>query len=99
MIEQAEARIEDLDRPTTTPALRQVFDRMLDGTDELLKTADRLPAGLRSKRLAMESATILNIAVALVARLRRRDPLASRVELSKPAYLWCGVRGVARGLL
>lgn len=99
MMTQAGARIEDLDKSASTPALRQVFDRMLDGTDALLETAGKLPAGLRSKRLGMESATILNIAVALVARLRRQDPLARRVELSKPVYLWCGVRGVARGLL
>ncbi len=98
MLAEAGARIEDLDETRSSPALRQVFDRVLDGTDQLLETADRLPSGLRSKRLAMESATIINIAHALVARLRRRDPLAARIELSKPAYLGCCIRGVVRGL-
>lgn len=99
MLARAGARIEDLDKTQSSPPLRQVFDRLLDSTDELLKVADRLPAGLRSKRLAMESATILNIAHALVARLRRGDPLASRIVLSKPATIWCGVRGVLSELI
>lgn len=99
MLARAGARIEDLDKTQSSPPLRQVFDRLLDGTDELLKIADRLPGGLRSKRLAMESATILNIAHALVARLRRDDPLASRIVLSKPAMIWCGVRGVLSVLI
>ena len=99
MLESAGARIEDLDKNRSTPALRQVFDQMLDGADELLKIAGRLPGGLRSKRLAMESATIINIAHALVARLRKHDPLASRVELPKLIYIWCGVRGVLSVLL
>jgi hydroxysqualene synthase len=99
MLAEAGARVEDLDRPHASPALRKVLDQMLDRTDALLTIADRLPAGLRSKRLAMESATIVNIAHALVARLRKQDPLAMRVALPKPVYIWCGVRGVASVLL
>jgi len=99
MLEKAGASIEDLNNSWVTPALRRVIDQMLDGTDELLKTAGRLPGGLRSKRLAMESATIINIAHALVGRLRKNDPLASRIELPKPVYIWCGVRGVLSTLL
>lgn len=99
MLESTGACIEDLEKTSSTPALRQVFDQMLDRTDDLLKTAGRLPGGLRSKRLAMESATIINIAHALVARLRANDPLATRIVLTKPAYIWCGVRGVLSVLL
>lgn len=99
MMVQAGAHIEDLDKSASTLALRQLFDRMLDRTDELLTVADTLPSGLRSKRLAMESATIINIAHALVSRLRRYDPLSRRITLPKPIYIWCGVRGVLSALL
>ena len=65
----------------------------------LLAVAAVLPRGLRSRRLAMESAAILVIARALVRRLRSEDPLAGRVQLSKPAFAWCCLRGaVAAGL-
>ena len=53
-----------------------------------------LPIGLRSRRLAMESAAILNIAERLIARLRTEDPLATRVVLTKPGYVWHCIRGV-----
>lgn len=93
------AAVADLDRPSATPALRRVLDRCLDGVDRLLQQAVRLPAGLASRRLAMESAAILEIARTLSGRLRSRDPLASRVQLSRRGYAWCCVRGVVSVLV
>lgn len=93
-IEAEGATIEDLGEPALTPALRRVVDRCLDGVDVLLRDARALPAGLASRRLAMESAAIIDIALTLAERLRREDPLASRVALGKPAYVWCCIRGV-----
>jgi len=90
--------VADLDRPAASPGLRRVLDRCLDGVDALLVTAAALPGGLRSRRLAMESAAILQIARALSALLRRRDPLAGRVGLTKPTFLWCCVRGVVSSM-
>lgn len=92
------AVVADLARPSLTPGLRRVLDRCLDGVDALLAQAQRLPSGLASRRLAMESAAIVDIARTLAARLRRDDPLAHRVALSGFAYVWCCSRGVA-GLL
>lgn len=92
-------RVEDLSRASLGPELRRVLDRCLDGIDALLVEARPLPSGLASRRLAMESAVILDIAATLSAKLRREDPLAGRVALGKPAFAWCGVRGVARTLL
>jgi squalene synthase HpnC len=89
------ARVEDLDRTAITPSLRRVVDRCLDGVDRLLVEAGALPGGLHSRRLAMESAAILDIARTLVARLRAHDPLARRVQLSKVDYALCCLRGVA----
>lgn len=93
------ARIADLQQPALTPPLRRVLDRCLDGVDALLGEAATLPAGLRSRRLAMESAAIISIARMLSARLRRDDPLARRVALGKPAFLWCCLRGAASSLM
>jgi len=91
--------VEGLARPNASFGLRRVLDRCLAQTAELLAGADRLPAALRSRRLAMESAIIVKVAHKLVAELAHRDPLAERVELNRTQFLACGVRGVAAGLL
>jgi squalene synthase HpnD/squalene synthase HpnC len=88
--------VEALDLDATSPALRQVLDRVLDGVDELLSTAGELPRVLRSPRLAAEAAVILEIARRLAAELRRRDPLAERVELDRARFLLSGLQGVGR---
>ncbi len=87
------AAVEDLGATAATAALRRVIDRTLGGVEGLLGEARALPGGLRSRRLAMESAAIVRIAERLCALLGERDPLARRVELSKAAYLWCCLRG------
>ncbi len=87
------ATVEDLDRTRTPPPLRRVFDRTLGATERLLAEARALPGGLRSRRLAMESGAILRIAERLTVLLRRRDPLARRVELTRMDYARCCVRG------
>jgi len=88
--------VEELGRPQASPALRRVLDDTLAGVDRLLRAADGLPRALTSRRLAAEAAVILAIACRLAALLRRRDPLAERVELSRAALLPCGLRGLAR---
>jgi squalene synthase HpnC len=85
--------VEALDAPALSPGLRRVIDRCLDATDALIVEARTLPGRLESRHLAMESAAIVCIAERLSAQLRRRDPLAERVELSKLEYLWCCVKG------
>lgn len=91
--------IDALDAPAMSPGLRRVVDKCLDGTDELLALARTLPGRLKNRRLAMESAAIVNIAIKLSRQLRRRDPIAERVELSKPQYLWCCAKGMVRHFL
>ena len=86
--------VEALTRPHASPGLRRVLDRCLEHTRGLMAEADRLPAALASRRLAMESAVIVEVAHKLVAELARRDPLAERVELTRAQFLWCGLRGV-----
>jgi len=88
--------VEELGRAQASPALRRVLDDTLAGVDQLLRAAAGLPRALTSRRLAAEAAVILAIAQHLAALLRRRDPLAGRVELSRAALMPCGLRGLAR---
>ena len=90
--------VEELTASRSSPGMRRVLDRCLDATADLLIEARALPGGLRSRRLALESAVILDIADRLVGLLRRRDPLAGRVALTKPVYLLCVATGVCKGL-
>ena len=90
--------VEALAEPRASPALRRVLDRLLGETDALMVRARKLPAALRDTRLRCESATIVRLADTLIDHLRRRDPLAERVKLTKPAMAWCAVQGVAWAL-
>lgn len=88
-------RIEALSADRETPEVRRVIDQALDATEALMEEAWRLPGGLRSRRLAMESAAILRIAERLIRQLRRKDVLGPRVQLSKAGYLWQCFLGAA----
>jgi hydroxysqualene synthase len=70
--------------PRTSPALRRVFDRMLEKVDLLLAEARPLAGLVHDRGLAAESAGIVAIALALAHALRRGDPLAGRVALGTP---------------
>lgn len=83
----------DLRAGACTPALRGVLDQMLDGVDALLVEAKPLPWAIHSKALAREAGGILAIAGRLSKALRRQDPLAQRVELSKPVMVLCFLWG------
>jgi len=92
-------RVEALDAAACSAPLHRVLHRCLDGVDALLVAARALPAALRSRRLAMESAVILHLAERLSLRLRRGDPLAGRVALTRIDFALCGLRGTAGELL
>lgn len=93
------ARTEDLGGQALTPGLRRVLDRCLAATDGLIERARALPGLLASRRLAMESAAIWRIARRLSAELKRRDPLATRVQLSKAQALGCAAGGALAAAL
>ncbi|HSA81223.1 MAG TPA: squalene synthase HpnC [Geminicoccaceae bacterium] len=88
--------VEELDRPRASTALRRVLDDTLAGVDRLLEAAANLPQALASRRLAAESAVILQLARHLAVELRRRDPLAERVELGRVGFLRAALSGLAR---
>ncbi|MGI9413871.1 MAG: squalene synthase HpnC [Hyphomicrobiales bacterium] len=77
-----------------SPEMRRVLDRCIEGVRALLAQSQRLPSALSSRRLALESAVIVQIALRLTDELARRDPIAERIELTKPQFLACALRGV-----
>ncbi|MGB0630417.1 MAG: squalene synthase HpnC [Alphaproteobacteria bacterium] len=91
--------VTDLDAAAASPGLRRVIDRCLDGCDGLLAEARRLPGQLENRRLCMESAVIVRLAARLTARLRKGDPIAGRVALSKADFILCGISGAVAGFL
>ncbi len=90
--------VEVLDGKRSTIALRRVLDRCLDGTDRLLALAETLPGRLRNLRFAMEAAAIVAIGRKLGVELRRRDPLAERVVLTRAQSAACCARGIGRAM-
>lgn len=92
------APLRDLAAATMSPALRRAVDRALDRCDALLDGAAALPAALASRRLAGEAATVLWLARRLAARLRRGDPLAGRIGLSRLDFARAGALGVLTAL-
>ena len=79
------------------PGLRRVIDTLLDATDRLIAKAVELPGGVAARGLRWESATIVDLARRLSRRLRRGDPLATRVALSKGDFAAALVTGIVRG--
>jgi squalene synthase HpnC len=82
-LDAAGSGVEALAAPASSPGLRRVLDTMLDRTEMLIATARGLPPGVAASGLRWESAVIVGLAARLARRLRRGDPLASRVALTR----------------
>lgn len=82
----------------TSPALRRTLDRVLDATAALLAVSRPLTADIRHRGLRIQAATTQIGAEALLARLRRQDPLARHVRLGWPIRLLCLMHGIGSGL-
>ena len=80
---EAGATVADVAGPAETPALREVFDDLLDHVDVLNAQAEDLPRLTRDRRLRLEVAVILGLSRRLARRLRTGDPLAARVKLER----------------
>ena len=81
------ATVEALRAPEMSPGLRLVFDDLLDECAALNRIAADLPRRTRDRRLRLETAVVVGLSRRLAARLRRGDPLATRVKLSRPDAL------------
>ncbi len=83
LLDAAGTSVDALRGPAETPALRAVWSRLLDHCDVLNEQARALPRRVRDRRLRIETGTIVGLARRLAARLRRGDPIATRVRLSR----------------
>ncbi len=90
--------VEALAAPAVSPALRRVLDVLLDRTTLLVETARGLAPGVAAAGLRCECAVIVELAARLLNHLRRGDPLAGRVGLSKRDFLAAFAKGVICGL-
>ena len=86
--------VNDLSADTSSKGLRDVKQEILHKTEALIDVSQPLIRQLRSRRLAMETQSIINIARCLTAELTIRDPLAERVHLSKWQYVRSCMAGV-----
>ena len=77
------AGVADLRGAAETPGLRAVRLAMLDRCDAWNATAAGLPRATRDRRLRLETAVIVGLAGRLAGRLRRGDPVAARVRLTR----------------
>lgn len=94
-LERAGLTERDLLAGRLSPELRAIYDRVLDRVDALNAQARALPGSISDRRLRMEVAAILVLSERLATRLRRQDPLAARVSLTrldKLAALWRAIR-------
>jgi squalene synthase HpnC len=83
LLTRSGSSIEDVRQRAETPGLRAVFDALLDRLDELNRAAIELPRRTRDRRLRIETGVIVGLAHRLTRRLRRGDPLAARVKLTR----------------
>jgi farnesyl-diphosphate farnesyltransferase len=83
LLEGHAARLADVTADRMSPGLRRLFDDLLGRCDELVAAGGGLPRHTRDRRLRLETAVILGLARRLAARLRRGDPVARRVRLSR----------------
>jgi len=97
LMDEAGIGVVDLTLPAASRGLRRVVDRLLDSTDRLIVDARELPGRVAARGLRWESATIVALALRLSRRLRRGDPLARRVALSKGDFAAALLDGILRG--
>lgn len=98
LLERHGGAARDLRGAKASPGLRGVFNALLDEVDVLNQAAADLPRSTRDRRLRAETAVIVGLARRLALRLRRGDPVATRVALTK-ADMGASVLGALRFLL
>ena len=97
-MEEYGSSIEEINSDSCSNELGGVLRRCLDETKPLLQTAAKLPQQIRRSRFAMEAHATVAVANRLWKELRKRDPLAERVVLSKVQYAQCVVSALFRGM-
>jgi squalene synthase HpnC len=93
-LEAAGCTVAALISPAASLGLRRVLDGLLDRTEGLIATAQDLPPRVGAAGLRRESAAIVALAGRLARRLRRGDPLAERVKLTKGDFATAFLSGI-----
>jgi squalene synthase HpnC len=93
-LDRAGCSVEALAAPAASPALQRVLDRLLDRTEALILAARDLAPRVEARGLRWESAVIVALAGRLALRLRRGDPLATRVKLSGGDFVAAFLTGI-----
>jgi squalene synthase HpnC len=88
----AGATVDDVGRPSATPALRGVIVSMARKTGELLDVSRPFARQIKDARLAYEVALIQRLAEDLTARLIAHDPLSERVHHKPLEVLGLAIR-------
>jgi squalene synthase HpnC len=97
LFEEEGIEVAALAAPAVSPSLRRIIDRLLDPTEALIETARGLPPLIAAPGLKREAAVIVALAARLLRRLRRGDPLATRVGLTKSDFVAAFLTGVRGG--
>ena len=93
------ATVEMLGEARLTPALRRTLDRVIRPLDALNEASRDIVLLVDDTRIALECRVIRTLCVRLTERLRREDPLATRIRLSKPMAGWLSLGAVVAGLI
>jgi squalene synthase HpnC len=84
------AAVSELLLPSETPALRLVFNSLLDRIDRMNQAASQLPELVSNRRLRLETGVICSLSKRLAWHLAHNDPVDHRVKLNKiDAMLSC----------
>ncbi|MEM0908636.1 MAG: squalene/phytoene synthase family protein [Pseudomonadota bacterium] len=95
-LKAAGGSVDDLKAPQETPALRQVIHELLDACEGRMRESAALLTLIKDPRFAAEASVVDALARRLLARLRRQDPVASRVKLSKIDFALAAAKGARR---
>ena len=93
-LERHNVDVNDLSADISSTGLSEVKQEILQKIGTLIDVSQPLIRQLKSRRLAMEAQSIINIARCLTSELASRDPLAERVHLSKWQYARSCIVGV-----
>ncbi|MDV7338783.1 squalene/phytoene synthase family protein [Terasakiella sp. A23] len=82
-----------LSEKSCSDRLRKILNICLERTDKLIKTALPLAQQVKNRRLRYQVKVTILCALALAGKLKKQDPLATRVELTKMDKLLIAYRG------
>lgn len=88
--------VADLRQKGLSAGLRDTLDVLLEACAARLHDAPELVRMIKDRRFSAETQVVLVLANRLLHRLRRQDPLAARVSLSKADFGAAGASGVFR---